>query len=243
MASARVGICRFDGGGMTSPEFLCFVSASAALTIAPGPDNTFIVAQGLSRGRRAAVITALGMCSGVSVHTTAAALGISAVIVSSAVAFRALKYAGAAYLLYLAWRAVREPAGALPTGAGGGPGGWAFFRRGFLMNVINPKVALFFLAFLPQFVSGADGPVAARVFLLGGIFMGQAMIIFGAIGLLSGSVGTFLLKRRGMARGLAWVSAAVFVALAVRLALAEAGERTTADATRMDHVCNRIRAR
>src|SRR5512138_829793 len=98
------------GGGLPVPlsTMVAFLGASLLLTIAPGPDNTFVVAQGISRGRRAAVITALGMCSGVSVHTTATALGISALLYASETAFAVLKLLGAAYLLYLAWKALRE---------------------------------------------------------------------------------------------------------------------------------------
>ena len=129
---------------MTAATVLYFLGASLALTIAPGPDNTFIVAQGISRGRKAAIVTALGMCSGISVHTTAAALGISALLYSSATAFQILKFAGAGYLLFLAWRALKEQQILLPQGATDGRTFRSLFRRGFVMNVINPKVALFF---------------------------------------------------------------------------------------------------
>src|SRR5512137_3207925 len=93
---------------MTLSMFLCFLGASVALTIAPGPDNIFVLTQGIARGRKPAIVTALGMCSGISVHTTAAAFGISAVFYSSAVAFDIVKYAGAAYLLYLALKTLKE---------------------------------------------------------------------------------------------------------------------------------------
>ena len=206
---------------MTTSAILCFLGASVALTIAPGPDNTFVVAQGISRGRKAAVITALGMCSGISVHTTAAALGISALLYSSAFAFRMLKYAGAAYLLFLAYKAVKEKQGVILREVTGGQGQWVLFRRGFIMNVINPKVALFFLAFLPQFVSGDPGHAAWQMLLLGFIFMSQAIVVFGAIGLLSGSVGNAVLRRPRIARYFAWLTAGIFASLGIRLALAE----------------------
>ncbi|MDD5351370.1 MAG: LysE family translocator, partial [Chthoniobacteraceae bacterium] len=139
---------------MTASTFLCFLGASAALTLAPGPDITFVITQGISRGRKAAIVSALGMCSGVSVHTTAAALGISAALYASAAAFTFLKFAGAAYLLYLAWKALREPVGPrLSAGKAEVQPAGILFRRGFMMNVVNPKVGLFFLAFLPQFVT------------------------------------------------------------------------------------------
>src|SRR5512136_1627213 len=130
---------------MTSSTLLCFLGASVALTIAPGPDNIFVLTQGIARGRKTAVITALGMCSGISVHTTAAAFGISAIFYSSAVAFNIVKYPGAAYLLFLAYRNLRERSSVRFARGDSEPLG-ALFKRGFIMNVLNPKVAMFFLA-------------------------------------------------------------------------------------------------
>jgi threonine/homoserine/homoserine lactone efflux protein len=196
-----------------------FLGASIALTVAPGPDNVFVLTQGITRGRRAAVITAWGMCSGITVHTLAAAAGASALFYSSALAFQCVKWAGAAYLLYLAFRAVRErqdPAGgvdrrALPA--------HAHFRRGFLMNLLNPKVALFFLAFLPQFTARGGMNVAIQMALLGALFMLQATVVFTLIGFFSGSLGHCLARNPSVSRWLSWVSAAVFASLALRLAL------------------------
>jgi threonine/homoserine/homoserine lactone efflux protein len=205
---------------MTLTNILYFLGASVLLTLAPGPDNTFVIAQGLSRGRRAAIITALGMCSGVSVHTTAAALGLSAILYSSAYAFTVLKYAGAAYLLYLAYKAVREN-GIRPTSTDATPTRpWLLFRRGFIMNVLNPKVGLFFLAFLPQFVTENGFTMPLQMMVLGLIFMAQAVFIFSAIGFLSGSAGDMILKHPAIAKYFGWLSAAVFVSLGIRLALA-----------------------
>ncbi|RQW89202.1 MAG: LysE family translocator [Geobacter sp.] len=206
---------------MTATTVLYFLGASLALTIAPGPDNTFVVAQGISRGRKAAIVTALGMCSGVSVHTTAAALGISALLYSSATAFQILKFAGAAYLLFLAWKSLKEQQILLPQGVADGLSFRSLFRRGFLMNVINPKVALFFLAFLPQFVSPGSERAPLQMFLLGLLFMVQAVVVFSLIGWLSGSVGHLILKRPRIARWFGWLTAGVFASLGVRLALAE----------------------
>ncbi len=206
---------------MTATTLLYFLGASIALTLAPGPDNTFVVAQGVSRGRKAAIITALGMCSGVSVHTTAAALGISALLYSSATAFMVLKYAGAAYLLYLAYKSLKERQILLPSGTVESQKWWVMFRRGFLMNVVNPKVALFFLAFLPQFVSGRQGDASWQMFILGLLFMAQAAVVFSAIGYLSGSVGDLVARKPRMARYFGWLTAGIFASLGIRLALAE----------------------
>jgi len=207
---------------MTTSTLLWFLSASVALTLAPGPDNTFIVSQGIARGRKAAFASAMGMCSGVSVHTTAAALGISAALYSSALAFAILKYAGVAYLLFLAWKSLGET-GAPDTAVAmeGSLTGWAFFRRGFLMNVVNPKVGMFFLAFLPQFVSKSGGSVPVQMFTLGVIFMLQAVAVFALIAYLSGSVGVLIQKRPGISKYFAWLTAGIFASLGLKLALAQ----------------------
>ena len=197
-----------------------FLCASVALTVAPGPDNIFVVTQGITRGRRPAIITALGMCSGISVHTIAAAFGISAVFYSSVVAFNAVKYAGAAYLLYLAYRTLRERSAIKLPLADQRPDA-ALFRRGFVMNVLNPKVAMFFLAFLPQFVTPNTGYFPVQMLLLGFIFMVQAVVIFCLIGYFSGSIGTLLLARPKVAKTFDWLTAGIFTSLGVRLALAE----------------------
>jgi len=204
---------------MTTSSLLYFLSASVALTLAPGPDNIFVLTQGMARGRNPAIITALGMCSGVSIHTIAAAFGISAVFYSSIVTFNAVKYAGAAYLLYLAWKTMRErscvkfsqPDDRSPV---------ELFKRGFIMNVLNPKVAMFFLAFLPQFVSPTSRHFPLQMLFLGFVFMAQAVVMFTLIGYFSGGIGTFILARPKIAKYFDWLTAGVLVSLGVRLALA-----------------------
>ncbi len=206
---------------MTTATLLLFLGASIALTVAPGPDNIFIITQGISRGRKAAVITAWGMCSGVTVHTLAAAAGISALFYSSATVFTLVKYAGAAYLLYLAIMAVKERKTPPGKKSEEGPGAFALFKRGFIMNVLNPKVALFFLAFLPQFTVKGAGSIGLQMVALGLIFMGQAMVIFTLIGFFSGSVGEYVVARPRIARYFAWLSAGIFASLGLKLALAQ----------------------
>jgi threonine/homoserine/homoserine lactone efflux protein len=197
-----------------------FLCASIALTIAPGPDNIFVISQGITRGRKAAIVTALGMCSGISIHTTAAALGISALFYSSAVAFNLVKFAGALYLLYLAIKTVGSrssfslaPKAVLPASA--------LFRRGFIMNVLNPKVALFFLAFLPQFVSPSSGHLPLQMLFLGALFMIQAVMIFSLIGWFSGMIGRHFLSKPYLSRYFDWLTAGIFASLGVKLALSE----------------------
>lgn len=205
---------------MTAAMLFYFLCASAALTIAPGPDNIFVMTQGITHGRKPAIVAALGMCSGVSVHTTMAAFGISALFYSSVLAFNIVKYAGVAYLLYLAYKTLKNPSAiqlaqseSLPMGV--------MFRRGFIMNVLNPKVAMFFLAFLPQFVTPGSDHLPLQMLLLGFVFMLQAVVIFCLIAYFSGSIGQFVLARPKAAKVFNWLTAGVFVSLGVRLALAE----------------------
>lgn len=205
---------------MTLSTLLYFLGASIALTLAPGPDNIFVMTQGIARGRKPAIVTALGMCSGISVHTTAAAFGISAVFYSSVVAFNVVKFAGAAYLLYLAWKTLKERSSVRLSVADDRPAA-TLFKRGFIMNVLNPKVAMFFLAFLPQFVAPDADHVPLQMLLLGLIFMVQAVIIFSLIGYFAGSIGNFILARPRIARYFDRLTAGVFASLGIRLALAE----------------------
>ena len=204
---------------MTS-TILYFLGASAALTIAPGPDNIFVLTQGITRGRSPAIITALGMCSGVSIHTVAAAFGISALYSSSLFAFNMVKYAGAAYLLYLAYKTLTGRS-TVALGTADSRSNAELFKRGFIMNVLNPKVALFFLAFLPQFVTPSVGHVPLQMLLLGLIFMVQASVIFSLIGYFSGSIGTYLMARPHVAKSFDRLTAGVFASLAIRLVLTE----------------------
>ena len=204
---------------MDLSTWLYFLGASVALTLAPGPDNLFVITQGITRGRKPAIITAFGMCSGISIHTTAAAFGISAVFYSSAVAFKAVKYAGAAYLLILAYKTLKQRSAIKLAIADERPA-VALFKRGFIMNVLNPKVAMFFLAFLPQFVTSQTRHFPLRMLLLGFIFMVQSVIIFSLIGYFSGGIGKFILARPKIAKVCDWLTAGVLASLGVKLAMA-----------------------
>ena len=210
-------------------NLLFFISASLLLIVAPGPDVIFLVTQGVTRGRRAGLATAMGLAAGNLVHTTTAALGVSVIFRASPVAFQALKIAGVAYLLYLAWKTLqssrRDSGHIVSDSTANGlatPGGVThLFWRGLLMNILNPKVALFFLAFLPQFASPEAGPVAFQMIIYGALFTAMVVIVFGAVGVLAGALSGWLARRSssGSRGGFAWVVALVYVALAVRLAL------------------------
>lgn len=199
---------------------LVFVPASLLLIVAPGPDIVFLVSQGVARGPRAGFATAMGLAGGNLVHTLGAALGVSVVFRTSAPAFQGLKVAGVAYLLYLAWRAVRERGGPSPVGAPGAAPGRSLFWRGFLMNILNPKVALFFLAFLPQFASPRAGPIWVQMVFYGALFTALVVVVFGAIGIFAGRLSLALARRGGGRLGASarWALVAVYVFLAARLA-------------------------
>jgi len=204
---------------VTAPDNLVyFLGVSVALTVAPGPDVIFLASQGLAGGPRAGLAVALGLSTGLLAHTALAALGVSAVFAASPAAFGLVKWAGAAYMVWLAWCAFRER----PVAAGArGPAGSAaaLYRRGIVMNLLNPKVALFFLALLPQFVDPARGPVRAQMAVLGLVFMAQVVVVFGTIGYLSGRLGERFLPGAGHARAIAAAKGLVFLSVAVLLSL------------------------
>lgn len=205
---------------MTLATYLGFVGASVLLSLAPGPDNLFVLTQGIARGRKAALASAFGMCSGVTVHTTAAALGVSAIFYSSALAFNLVKWAGAAYLLYLAWKTLRSGSSLQLSQAAQGDA-WALYKRGFIMNVLNPKVAMFFLAFLPQFISPGAKHFPLQMIFLGLTFMVQALAVFSLIAIFAGSIGDYVMARPRVARRFEWLTAGVFGLLGIRMALLE----------------------
>lgn len=202
---------------------LLFVTASVILTLAPGPDILFLIAQGVSKGPRAGFATAMGLSTGCLVHTTAAALGASVIFQTSPLAFHALQAAGVVYLLYLAWKTLTEKPQEAHAPNTMSPAVKALYARGFLMNILNPKVALFFLAFLPQFAAPERGPVWLQMAFYGLVFTAQVVLMFGSIGLFAGTVSAWLSRGRlGRARRhMKWVVACVYLTLAIRLAFVE----------------------
>jgi len=196
-----------------------FFGTAVLLALAPGPDNLFVLMQSAMRGRAAGLFVVLGLCSGLLVHTAAVALGLATLFATSALAFTALKTVGALYLVWLAWQAWHAPtsdAGAVPSE---GPGAWQLYRRGIVMNVTNPKVTIFFLAFLPQFVAAGRGRVGEQVLALGAIFMLATLLVFGAIALAGGALRALLLRSPRAQVAMNRIAAVVFIGLAARLAL------------------------
>jgi threonine/homoserine/homoserine lactone efflux protein len=204
---------------MISTETLIpFLSASVLLALAPGPDNIFVLTQSTLRGRGAGIAVMLGLCTGLVVHSSAVALGVAAVFQTSAIAFSLLKFIGAGYLLYLAWHAFRASAEKIPNRAESGLTRWKLYRRGIIMNITNPKVSIFFLAFLPQFATPEKGPIAAQILLLGGLFILSTMVVFGGIAILAGTIGRWLNRSDRTQKIMNRVAGTVFIGLALKLA-------------------------
>ncbi len=200
---------------------LVFFGASVLLGLAPGPDNLFVLTQSALRGSRAGLLVTLGLSTGLLVHTSAVAFGVAVIFATSAVAFTALKLVGAAYLLYLAWGALRAGATRLGAGKAAELTGLQLYRRGIFMNVTNPKVSIFFLAFLPQFADPARGPVALQIILLGAIFIVATLLVFGGIALLAGYIGEWLKRSDQAQLWLNRITGVLFIGLALRLATAQ----------------------
>lgn len=208
--------------------YAAFLAAAFALCIAPGPDMMFIVAMGGRGGPITGVLAALGVSAGALVHAVSAALGLSALFTTLPVLYHVLRWLGAAYLLYLAVKAFRDRSplaaeedgtAAAPAG-GSGPGRRRAFWQGAVTNLLNPKMILFNVAFLPQFVNPGLGHVSWQLLLLGLTLVLMGFTVDASVGLLSGRLSSALRSSRRVARGLNIFSGTVFTGLAVRLVAA-----------------------
>lgn len=198
-----------------------FAVTALLLAYAPGPDNVFVLTQSALKGPWKGVVVTLGLCTGLIVHTTAVALGVAVIFQTSQLAFTLLKVAGALYLLYLAWGAWRAGLERLSQEAED-RGEWGrLYRRGIIMNVTNPKVAIFFLAFLPQFTAPERGGMVMQMFILGSVFMVCALLAFASIAFAAGSISRWLRHSDYGQIILNRAAALVFVGLAVKLATAQ----------------------
>ncbi|HEY9280754.1 MAG TPA: LysE family translocator [Eoetvoesiella sp.] len=198
---------------------LSFFGIAVLLALAPGPDNIFVLMQSALWGRSSGLFVVLGLCTGLIGHTIAVAAGLAALFAASATAFTVLKLLGAAYLAYLAWGAFRAKGSTAPGQPPPCQPKGQLFRRGVIMNLTNPKVSLFFLAFLPQFTSPARGSVALQTISLGGLFMLSTLLVFGFIAFFSGLFGQLIQKSARTQRLLNRVAGTVFLGLAMKLAL------------------------
>ena len=199
---------------------LTFLAAATLLSLAPGPDNIFVLTQSAVHGKSAGIFTSMGLCTGLLVHTLAVALGVAALFQTSEIAFNALKYFGAGYLIYLAWQAFRAKNESLSDASGKRQGFRKLYFRGIIMNVTNPKVSIFFLAILPQFADPERGPVFLQFLALGGLFIVAGMLTMVAVAVAAGSLGEWLNKSARVQSMLNKVAGLVFVGLALKIATA-----------------------
>jgi len=201
------------------PNFLLFLATSIAITMAPGPDNLQVLARGMSQGRAAGLVAALGFAAGITFHTTLATLGIAALLRSSPIAFQAIKYAGAAYLIWIGIKALRSQGLATAHERPAQPL-WSVFRQSVFGNMLNPKVTLFFLVFLPQFIEphGVQG-VPVQMLELGVLFMLQTVVVFSLFGVCAGMIGGWLKRRPRVGVWLDRLAGATFIAIGIRVAL------------------------
>jgi threonine/homoserine/homoserine lactone efflux protein len=204
---------------LNATQALGFTLAAMLITLAPGPDNLMVLSVGMSQGRRYGVAFGLGCALGCLSHTLLACIGVSALIAASPLAFQLLKLGGGLYLLWLGFHALRSQgvSGSVSAADTATRSPMALFYRGIVANAINPKVILFFLSFLPQFVVASDGHTTVQVGLLGLIFTLQAAILFALIGALSGAIGQALKRRPRAAVWLDRLAGTVFVGLGVKL--------------------------
>ncbi len=198
-----------------------FSSASVLLALAPGPDNIFVLTQSALKGKLVGLVVTMGLCTGLLVHTSAVVLGAAVIFQTSALAFHALKYIGAGYLLYLAWHAFRAGATRVDSQQAQEISLWRYYVRGIIMNVTNPKVSIFFLAFLPQFTTPGRGSLSLQLIVLGLLFIVATFVVFGAISLLAATLGQLLAKSDRLQILLNRVAGTVFVGLALKLATTE----------------------
>ncbi len=206
---------------LSSETLATFFAASILLGLAPGPDNLFVLTQSALRGKGAGLMVMLGLCTGLIGHSTAVALGVAVIFQTSAVAFSILKYLGAGYLIYLAWQSFRASATAIRAENKSAVSFGKLYCRGIIMNITNPKVSIFFLAFLPQFAEPSRGPISLQLLLLGGVFIIATILVFGGIALLAGTLGPWLNRSEKTQRVMNKLAGTIFVGLALKLATAK----------------------
>jgi threonine/homoserine/homoserine lactone efflux protein len=203
-----------------SSTLVVFCAAAVLLLVVPGPSVIYIVTRSIDQGRRAGLVSTLGIHVGTTVHVTAAALGLSALLMSSAVVFDAVRYLGAAYLIFLGVRRLRGRDEDITADAReAGDGLPRIFAQGIVVNVLNPKTALFFFAFLPQFVDVSKGHVPLQIAFLGAIFIGLGMLSDGSYALAAAFLGRWLRGSLRFARMQRMLTGSVFVALGLTAAL------------------------
>ena len=201
---------------LSTETIIAFVTASVILSLVPGPDNLFVMSHSALKGWRIGFYTTLGLCTGLIGHTVLVAIGVSVIFQTSAIAFNGLKVIGACYLLYLAWLSVQNKELNL-GGTDKNSTNRSYYLTGVIMNLTNPKVALFFLVFLPQFVNTSNDNVTIQIFLLGLLFILSALCVFTSIAYLASFLENFLKKSKTVNKNLNILAAIVYFTLSINL--------------------------
>lgn len=197
-------------------QLIPFLSASVLLTLSPGPDIIYVLVRSIAYGYKQGVFTALGLVSGILIHTSLVAFGVSAVIKQSEEVFLFIKILGAVYLLYLAYQVYKsDPEIAFSAEGIKEKSLWRLYRQGFIMNVLNPKVGIFFLAFFPGFLWQPEEETLRQFYILGFLFMLQAFIIFAIVAILADKISVFIKSHPGSGNFLKWMQVGVFILIAI----------------------------
>ncbi|MCM8568031.1 LysE family translocator [Gramella jeungdoensis] len=201
-------------------QIIPFLTASILLTFSPGPDIIYVLVRSMAYGYKQGVVTALGLVSGILIHTSLVAFGVSAVIKQSENIFLIIKIFGAAYLLYLAWQVYKsDPEIAFSSEGIRNKGMFSLFKQGFVMNVLNPKVSIFFLAFFPGFLWEPEGNTVAQFYTLGVLFMLQALIIFSLVAMMADKISVFIKSHPKSGWFLKWMQVVIFILIAILILL------------------------
>jgi threonine/homoserine/homoserine lactone efflux protein len=201
------------------PDIALFIAASTLLALAPGPDIIYVLTRAVSQGRKAGIAAALGFATGCIFHTVLAAVGVAALIRSSELAFDIVRYAGAAYLVWIGIQALRHRSSFSVEGASDARALATIYKQSVIGNILNPKVTLFFLAFLPQFVNAQAGNIGLQMTILGVLFMGVTIVVFGAVAIFAAMIGDWVRRKPAIGERLNVFAGITFIALGVRVAL------------------------
>lgn len=197
---------------------LGFIFATAALSVSPGPDNIYVLTQSIANGKKYGLATVAGLMTGCLIHTSLLAFGISTIIKNNDTVFLIIKLFGVGYLLYLSYVVYKaRNVIHIENQSVSKSSLWSLFRKGFVMNVLNPKVTIFFLAFFPGFLFSDSINIAIQFYVLGILFIGVSFIIFGTIAILAGSISNYILKTPKTGLFLKWLQIVVFIGIAVYL--------------------------
>ena len=201
---------------LSQEVIIAFIAASIVLSFVPGPDNIFVMTQSALKGWRVGFFTTLGLCTGLVGHTLLVAVGVSVIFQTSAIAFNGLKILGACYLVYLGWLSLKNEELVLGESKEKSTN-QSYYITGIIMNLTNPKVALFFLVFLPQFVNVSGGSVTIQILTLGLLFILSALCVFSSIAFLGSFLESFLKKSKSVGNNINKLAALVYFALAINL--------------------------